>query len=50
MSRAIGDYQYKDNKKLSKGEQMVISIPDVAIHKRSSGTGVVVGDFFLSCI
>lgn len=36
MSRAIGDFQYKSNSKLSDAEQMVISIPDVAIHKRSS--------------
>ena len=37
MSRALGDYQYKDNEKIGKGEQMVICIPDVAVHKRSSG-------------
>lgn len=36
MSRAIGDFQYKGNKKIEMGKQMVISIPDVAIHKRSS--------------
>jgi len=35
MSRAIGDFQYKSNKKFSLNEQLVISIPDVFVHKRS---------------
>jgi serine/threonine protein phosphatase PrpC len=36
MSRAFGDFQYKSNKKLLDGEQMVIYIPDVCIYKRAA--------------
>lgn len=35
MSRAFGDFQYKSNKTLPDGEQMVISIPDVSIYRRT---------------
>ena len=48
MSRALGDYQYKDNEKIGKGEQMVICIPDVAVHKRSSGNTMEISFFLLS--
>ena len=51
MSRAIGDFQYKGNKKIEMGKQMVISIPDVAIHKRSSGIYLLISLFVSSdCI
>ena len=48
MSRAIGDFQYKGNKKIEIGKQMVISIPDVAIHKRSSGIYLLISLFVSS--
>ena len=36
MSRALGDYQYKQNDKLDRDKQVVSCYPDVAIHVRSS--------------
>lgn len=36
MSRAIGDFRYKpSDKDLAKHEYMVISYPDIAIHRRT---------------
>lgn len=34
MSRALGDFQYKNNKNLPQTEQLVICIPDISIHER----------------
>jgi serine/threonine protein phosphatase PrpC len=34
MSRAIGDYQYKQNAKLGPADQMVSCYPDIAVHRR----------------
>ena len=36
MSRALGDYQYKDNEDLDKADQMVSCYPDIAVHTRST--------------
>lgn len=35
MSRALGDFRYKNNPALSESEHLVISYPDVSIHQRS---------------
>ena len=35
MSRAMGDFQYKTNSRLGVSQQMVICIPDVAVHVRT---------------
>lgn len=37
VSRAAGDYRYKDNDKLKLNEQKVIATPDVTIHKMNKG-------------
>jgi len=42
MSRAMGDFQYKENKKFSVSEQMVICIPDIAVHERCDDDIVMV--------
>lgn len=35
MSRALGDFRYKNNPALPESEHLVISYPDVSIHQRS---------------
>lgn len=42
MSRAIGDYQYKENSQLQLTEQLVICIPDISVHKRSDSDELIV--------
>ena len=42
MSRAIGDYQYKDNEDLQCDQQMVSCYPDIAVHVRSSSDQLLV--------
>ena len=42
MSRAMGDFQYKENKKLGVSQQMVICIPDIAVHERCDDDIVMV--------
>lgn len=37
MSRALGDFGYKTNEKLSPEEQLVIAVPSVMTHQRSAG-------------
>ena len=37
LSRAFGDFQYKDGKKLKPEEQAVTSFPDVTMRKRIDG-------------
>lgn len=34
MSRAIGDFQYKENAELSHDSQLVIAVPDITVHPR----------------
>lgn len=36
MSRALGDFQYKQSKELNTAEQMVTCYPDIAVHKRDN--------------
>ena len=36
MSRAFGDFQYKSDTNLTLAEQLVLPIPDIAVHVRSS--------------
>lgn len=42
MSRAMGDFQYKEISNLSVSEQMVICIPDIAVHERCDDDIVMV--------
>jgi protein phosphatase 1B len=37
VSRAFGDFDYKENKELDVGEQAVICNPDITVHKRLAG-------------
>lgn len=41
MSRALGDFQYKDPARAVE-TQMVTCVPDIAVHKRSSDDAVMV--------
>lgn len=42
MSRALGDFQYKQVTNKTLAEQLVICVPDVAVHERSGHEAVMI--------
>ena len=42
MSRAFGDFQYKSNSNVEMVKQLVIPVPDIAVHKRVKGDEVLI--------
>lgn len=42
MSRAFGDFYYKQNKDLSQREQVICALPEVTVCDRSSGSILIV--------
>lgn len=42
MSRALGDFRYKSNKDADIALQLVLPIPDIAVHKRSPSDEVLI--------
>lgn len=42
LSRALGDFDYKDNTTLSPHEQLVIALPDIRVHNLSSDDDLLI--------